>query len=103
MVVLTWLVQTDFAGGYLYVDSILKKPQFTRFTVEDVHSVVENNSKQRFHLEVETDTGRLKIRANQGHSLQVVLIACLLGLFALLSFIALYVHLWLFSANSRWG
>ena len=53
------------------MDSILQKPQFSKFTAEDIQSVVASNDKQRFHLETDADTGRLKIRANQGHSLEV--------------------------------
>lgn len=58
-------------GGYLYVDDIMQKSQFRKFTVDDVRSVVTSNDKQRFHLENEAETGRLKIRANQGHSIEV--------------------------------
>ena len=53
------------------MDSILQKPQFSKFTAEDIQSVAASNDKQRFHLETDADTGRLKIRANQGHSLEV--------------------------------
>ncbi|KAL8590091.1 hypothetical protein ACOMHN_034322 [Nucella lapillus] len=76
---LSWLLRhgaekegfTFLPGAFLYVDDILKKPQFSNDTVDDVKAVVSTNDKQRFHLETDEDTGRLKIRANQGHSLQV--------------------------------
>lgn len=55
------------------MDSILQKPQFSKFTAEDIQSVVASNDKQRYHLETDADTGRLKIRANQGHTLAVCL------------------------------
>ncbi|BFZ07242.1 hypothetical protein BsWGS_10281 [Bradybaena similaris] len=58
-------------GGYLYVDEILKHKNFQSVSVENIKHIVENNDKQRFALEEDTATGRLKIRANQGHSLEV--------------------------------
>lgn len=58
-------------GGYLYVHEIMKKPQFLKYSVDDVQAVVCRNDKQRFHLEMDAETGLLKIRANQGHSLEV--------------------------------
>jgi hypothetical protein len=61
-------------GGFLYVDEILGKPRFKKYTVDDVKSVVESNDKQRFYMETEPDSGRFKIRANQGHTLEVLII-----------------------------
>ncbi|KAK3093537.1 hypothetical protein FSP39_016979 [Pinctada imbricata] len=58
-------------GGYLYVDEILQLPELHEFTEKDVEFVVKNNDKQRYALETEDGTERLKIRANQGHSIQV--------------------------------
>ncbi|XP_019642437.1 PREDICTED: tRNA 2'-phosphotransferase 1-like [Branchiostoma belcheri] len=58
-------------GGFLYVDEILRHPQFKRYTVDDVHQVVKDNDKKRFALQEEEETGRLQIRANQGHTLEV--------------------------------
>ncbi|CAG5121703.1 unnamed protein product [Candidula unifasciata] len=58
-------------GGFLYVDEILKHKQFCSASLEDIKHVVESNDKKRFALETEAATGRLKIRANQGHSLEV--------------------------------
>ena len=45
--------------------------RFRNFTMEDVQTVVETNDKQRFAVEEEAESNRLKIRANQGHTLQV--------------------------------
>ena len=53
------------------MDEILKKTQKLHgFTEEDVVKVVKDNDKQRFATERE-DSGRLKIRANQGHTIEV--------------------------------
>ncbi len=60
-----------FPGGFLYVDEVLSLQQLRGFSEDDVRRVVETNEKQRFALEPHPDTGRLRIRANQGHSLQV--------------------------------
>ncbi|KAK3587805.1 hypothetical protein CHS0354_042767 [Potamilus streckersoni] len=58
-------------GGFLYVDEILKHMQkLEGFTVEDVQRVVAQNDKQRFAIQKD-GTGRLKIRANQGHTVEV--------------------------------
>jgi RNA:NAD 2'-phosphotransferase (TPT1/KptA family) len=57
--------------GFMFVDEMLGLPQLKRFTEDDVKQVVETNDKQRFKLELDVDTQRLKIRANQGHSVAV--------------------------------
>ena len=62
---------SDWSGGFLYVDDLLQSKHFLGVDTETIKSIVENCNKQRFSLENDTDTGRLKIRANQGHSLQV--------------------------------
>ncbi|CAH1261563.1 TRPT1 [Branchiostoma lanceolatum] len=59
------------SGGFLYVDEILRHQQFKRYTKEDVRQVVADNDKKRFALQEEEETGRLQIRANQGHTLEV--------------------------------
>uniref|UniRef100_A0A8W8IA52 2'-phosphotransferase n=1 Tax=Magallana gigas TaxID=29159 RepID=A0A8W8IA52_MAGGI len=56
-------------GGFLWVDEILRRNEYRDFTVEDIKHIVETNDKQRFSLADEN--GRLKIRANQGHSVEV--------------------------------
>ena len=61
-----------FTGGYLYVDDILKRKKFHMVvTIEDVQAIVETNDKKRFTMILDEESQRLKIRANQGHSLQV--------------------------------
>ena len=42
-----------------------------RYTEDDVKRVVNTNDKQRFLIVVDKSTGRLKVRANQGHSVEV--------------------------------
>ncbi|XP_072102160.1 tRNA 2'-phosphotransferase 1-like isoform X3 [Mobula birostris] len=61
----------DLSYGFLPVDAILRHPQFRRYTVQDVQRVVDTNDKRRFTLHTDPATGSLKIRANQGHTLQV--------------------------------
>lgn len=61
-----------FSGGFLYVEEILDRQRNLRdYTSEDVENVVKNNDKQRFYMEKEEGTGKLKIRANQGHTIEV--------------------------------
>ncbi|XP_053735818.1 tRNA 2'-phosphotransferase 1 isoform X1 [Synchiropus splendidus] len=57
--------------GFLYVDDLLAHPQFHSYSLEDVQRVVDTNDKQRFKLRPHTQDGRLQIRANQGHTVQV--------------------------------
>ncbi|KAK7922432.1 hypothetical protein WMY93_009334 [Mugilogobius chulae] len=57
--------------GFLYVEDILAHPQFRSWSLEDVKRVVESNDKKRFKLQSHPENGRLQIRANQGHSVQV--------------------------------
>ena len=60
-----------YSGGFLYVDEILKYTQKLHgFTTKDVEWVVKNNDKQRFAIERD-ENGKLKIRANQGHTIEV--------------------------------
>ena len=53
------------------VSEVLSLPQLRGFSEDDVRHVVETNDKQRFTLEEHPENGRLRIRANQGHSMQV--------------------------------
>ncbi|KAK0131048.1 tRNA 2'-phosphotransferase 1 [Merluccius polli] len=59
------------SDGFLYVEDLLVHPQFRSYTLEDVERVVTTNDKQRFKLCPHPENGRLQIRANQGHTLQV--------------------------------
>jgi len=61
----------DDAGGFLYVDDVLSQQGLQQYTEADVRRVVEENDKQRFQLVVDPESRRLKIRANQGHSVEV--------------------------------
>lgn len=64
-----------FVGGFLYVDEILQKQRNLQdYNLEDIQRIVKSNDKQRFFMEEDKETGKIKIRANQGHSLQVKLL-----------------------------
>ncbi|TRY90092.1 hypothetical protein DNTS_031589, partial [Danionella cerebrum] len=58
------------SDGFIFVDELLSHQQFRSFSLEDVERVVATNDKQRFKL-CNQQSGRLQIRANQGHSVQV--------------------------------
>ncbi|XP_008302590.1 tRNA 2'-phosphotransferase 1 [Stegastes partitus] len=58
--------------GFLFVEELLTHPQFRLYSVEDIERVVATNDKQRFKLRSHPEDGRLQIRANQGHSVQVM-------------------------------
>lgn len=51
------------------VKELLAHRSLQQYTLDDLKRVVRNNDKQRFTLTEEENT--LKIRANQGHSLNV--------------------------------
>ena len=57
------------AGGYVFVDELLERPHLRQYSVGDVEEVVRTSEKQRFKLD--TESGRLKIKATQGHSKKV--------------------------------
>ena len=57
-------------GGYYYVDDLLRRPGFSQYTEHDVRDVVRSCNKQRFKLQDEG--GRLKVKATQGHSKEVI-------------------------------
>ncbi|XP_030426539.1 tRNA 2'-phosphotransferase 1 isoform X2 [Gopherus evgoodei] len=59
------------ADGFVDVAALLSLPHFGGVSVADVRHVVETNEKCRFALRSHPSDGRLQIRANQGHSLQV--------------------------------
>jgi len=53
------------------VDDILQQQGLQQYTEADIRRVVEDNDKQRFQLDVDAESSRLKIRANQGHTVIV--------------------------------
>lgn len=57
--------------GFVYIDELLKLPQLRRYNLQDIAHVVQSNDKQRFHMEVDPATGKHRIRANQGHTMEV--------------------------------
>lgn len=60
------------SDGFIYVEDVLAHPQFCSYSLEDIQRVVSTNDKQRFKLCSHPVDGRLQIRANQGHSVQVM-------------------------------
>ena len=53
------------------MDEILQRQRNLQdYSLEDIQRIVKND-KQRFFMEEDKGTGKMKIRANQGHSLQV--------------------------------
>jgi 2'-phosphotransferase len=59
-------------SGYVPLDQLLSLPLFKSFSEEQVASVVQTNSKKRFSMTTDATGARTFIRANQGHSLQLV-------------------------------
>lgn len=55
--------------GFVEMDQILKIPRFKKYTQEMILKVVEKNEKQRYSLRKDEKTGKLFIRANQGHTI----------------------------------
>jgi len=56
--------------GYVRIRDLLASPRFNTVSFEDIQQVVRDNEKQRFTLQIEE--GEWWIKANQGHSLEVV-------------------------------
>jgi len=61
------------------VDDVLRQHGLQHYTEADVRHVVEENDKQRFQLDVDAESSRLKIRANQGHTVEVRKFLCNVG------------------------
>ncbi|CAC5379372.1 TRPT1 [Mytilus coruscus] len=60
------------SGGYLFVDEILScQPGLKGYSVEDICRVVRLDDNKRFGLSTDDKTGRLKIKANHGHSIPI--------------------------------
>ena len=57
--------------GFALVEDVLRLPGFQGVDEDMVRRVVQDNDKQRFALRTAAD-GRLEIRANQGHTVDVV-------------------------------
>jgi RNA:NAD 2'-phosphotransferase (TPT1/KptA family) len=55
--------------GFVSIADILKLPSFRGVTLANIERIVKDNSKQRFAIE--NIDGQMKIRANQGHTLDV--------------------------------
>ncbi len=59
--------------GFVDVDAVLKLPRFSGYSESHVKKVVELNDKQRFSLRKSPHSGLLQIRANQGHTIKVMI------------------------------
>ena len=59
--------------GFVDVEDVLAHPRFRGYLFKDVESVVRDNDKQRFALRKSLETGRWQIRANQGHTIKVII------------------------------
>ena len=60
------------ADGFVDVTDIEQRRRFRdKFTVADIQCVVAENDKQRFTLRKHPVSGKLQIKANQGHSIHV--------------------------------
>jgi RNA:NAD 2'-phosphotransferase (TPT1/KptA family) len=58
--------------GFVDVTDIVQHRAFCgKFTVSDIQRVVSENDKQRFTLRIHPISGKLQIKANQGHSINV--------------------------------
>lgn len=60
----------DTNTGFIDVDVMLKHREFIskRYTLDEIKSVVSNDRKQRFTLDIQPN-GKIRIKANQGHSM----------------------------------
>jgi 2'-phosphotransferase len=59
-------------GGFVDVADIEQHRGFRgKVTVSDIQRVVAENNKQRFTLRTHPVSGKLQIKANQGHSINV--------------------------------
>ena len=58
-------------SGFVDVEAVLKLPRFSGYCEPQVKKVVELNDKQRFTLRKSPLSGKLQIRANQGHTIKV--------------------------------
>ena len=58
--------------GHAHVEDLLANKAFAGVTLQRLLHVVRINSKQRFAVSTHGETGKLQIRANQGHSIKNV-------------------------------
>lgn len=59
------------SDGYILVEELLQHRFLKdKCSIEDIKRIVNKNDKQRFNLIVNS-SGKLIIKANQGHSIQV--------------------------------
>jgi 2'-phosphotransferase len=61
-------------AGFVLLEEILQHNRIKshRTTLSDIRRIVDSNDKKRFTLEENPETGKLRICANQGHSIKKV-------------------------------
>lgn len=59
-------------SGYVELDQLLKVPKFKHVSMEDIEKVVRNCAKKRYTITTDASGDVKYIRANQGHTLQIV-------------------------------
>ena len=60
----------SISDGYVYIEDLLKHDSFKNVSYETIKEIVDKNNKKRFALETEKN-GKVKIKACQGHSIEV--------------------------------
>ncbi|XP_054258361.1 tRNA 2'-phosphotransferase 1-like isoform X2 [Macrosteles quadrilineatus] len=61
------------SDGFLAVEHVLKHKQFNgKCSVKDIEHIVMSDAKKRYTLRTDAN-GKLEVKANQGHSMKMVL------------------------------
>ena len=60
------------SDGFIALEALLKHPQLSRVTLDQIYEIVDHDPKERFKLFSDQD-GIQYIRANQGHSMALEL------------------------------
>ena len=55
--------------GFVTIEDLLKIPKYSKYSQDDILNIVNKNDKQRYSTEMDETSKKLKIRANQGHSI----------------------------------
>lgn len=57
--------------GFANLDAVLKHKSFIKWTVKDVETLIEKHDRKRFTMDTDDVTGKLRIKANDFHSMDV--------------------------------